>query len=152
MATNDTHVDATPEQVFEVLCIPRHYPDWVVGAKDFRGADPDWPAVGTKFHHSVGAGPLTIKDNTEVLEVEPDRRLVLQARTRPMGTARVELTLHPEAGGTRIVMKEGPGDAMSRLVFNPVADLLLKGRNVEALRRLSRLIDEHVRRPAGSPG
>lgn len=144
MSVNETVVDATVDQVYAVLSTARFYPEWVVGAKDFRGADAAFPAPGTKFHHSVGVGPLTLKDNTEVLELEPRRRIVLQARTRPLGTARVEITLHPAGGGTRIVLAEGPGDAFSRLVFNPVADLLLKGRNVEALRRLSAIIDAQV--------
>ncbi|MTD46363.1 hypothetical protein GKE82_19245 [Conexibacter sp. W3-3-2] len=45
------------------------------------------------------------------------------------------------ARGTRVVMDEGPGDLASRLVFNPLADLLLRGRNVEALRRLKRIVE-----------
>lgn len=144
MSVNETVVDATIERVFAVLSTAHFYPDWVVGAKDFRGVDPGFPAPGTKFHHSVGAGPITLKDNTEVLELDPGRRIVLQARTRPLGTARVEITLHPAGGGTRIVMREGPGDAFSRLMFNPVADLLLKGRNVEALRRLSEIVESQA--------
>lgn len=151
MSTNETVVDATTEQVFDVLRTARHYPEWVVGAKAFRGADPGFPAPGTKFHHSVGAGPVTIKDNTEVLELDPGRRIVLQARTRPLGTARVEITVLPAGHGARIVMKEGPGDHLSRLFFNTVADLLLKGRNVEALRRLKDIVETQARSPGGSP-
>lgn len=143
MATNETTIDTPPERVFDVLREPRHYADWVVGAKKIRGSDPGWPAQGTKFHHTVGFGPLTLSDETEVLEVEPDRRLVLKAKTRPLGTARVELELLDAGQGrTRVVMTEGPGDPLSRIVFNPLADLALKGRNVEALRRLKEIAEE----------
>lgn len=142
MAVNDTVIDTPPDRIFDVWRDARLYADWVVGAKHVRAVDDGWPAVGTRFHHCVGFGPLTIKDDTEVLECEPGRRLVLKAKTRPLGTARVELELHPEgAGSTRVVMKEGPGDRMSRIVFNPIADLALKGRNVEALRRLKRIAE-----------
>lgn len=147
MSTNETVVDASLEQTFEVLSTARFYPQWVVGAKEFRGADDGFPAPGTKFHHSVGVGPLKLKDNTEVLELDPGRQIVLQARTRPLGTARVKITVHPAGGGTRIVLEEGPGDAMSRLVFNPIADLLLHGRNVEALRRLKEIVETEASRP-----
>ncbi len=145
MATNETVVDATIEQTFEVLSTAHFYPQWVVGAKEFRGADAAFPAVGTKFHHSVGVGPLTLKDDTEVLALDPGRGIVVQARTRPLGTARVQIRLEPASEGTRIVMEEGPGDAISRLVFNPLADLLLQGRNVEALRRLKDIVETQAR-------
>lgn len=149
MATNETLVDATVAETFRVLSTARLYPEWVVGAKAYRGEDPGFPAVGTRLHHTVGIGPLTLDDNTEVLELDPGRRIVLQARTRPLGTARVQLRLEPTARGTRIVMDEGPGDAASRLVFNPLADLLLRGRNVEALRRLKRIVETQSR--SGTP-
>lgn len=147
MATNETTIDTPPQRVFAVLSEPRSYADWVVGAKDVRDADPSWPALGAKLHHTVGFGPLTLDDHTEVLEVQDDRRLVLKAKTRPLGTARVELDLlDAGAGQTKVVMREGPGDIVSRFVFNRLADLALKGRNVETLRRLKQLAEG---RPGG---
>lgn len=149
MSTNTTVVDASLEQTFQVLSTARFYPRWVVGAKEYRDEDPGFPAVGTRFHHTVGIGPITLDDNTEVLELEPGHRIVLQARTRPLGTARVQLRIEPVADGTRIVLEEGPGDLFSRLLFNPIADALLKGRNVEALRRLKDIVEAEAR--AGRP-
>lgn len=142
MATNETTIDTPPGRVFDVLSEPRHYAHWVVGAKEVRAADAGWPAQGTKFHHTVGFGPLTLEDHTEVVEVRSNRRLVLKAKTRPLGTARVELDLLDAGPGrTRVIMREGPGDAASRIVFNPLADLALRGRNVEALRRLKAIAE-----------
>jgi len=41
-------------------------------------------------------------------------------------------------------MREGPASLVARLVYNPLADLLLRGRNDEALRRLATLAEgEH---------
>lgn len=146
MATNETIINTPPGRVFTVLSEPRHYADWVVGAKEVRAADPGWPALGTKFHHTVGFGPFTLQDHTEVLEVDDGRRLVLKAKTRPLGTARVQLDLLDAGDGrTRVVMQEGPGDAVSRILFNPLADLALKGRNVEALRRLKAIAEDEPR-------
>jgi hypothetical protein len=95
--------------------------------------------VGAKLHHRIGAGPFKLNDNTEVLEVTPPVHLVLQARARPFGTARVTLDLVDLGDGTQVTMVEGPGDAVSRVLFNPVADVLLRRRNDEALRRLGEL-------------
>ena len=58
MARNQRDIDAPPERVFAVLADPRCYPEWVVGSKEIRAADPGFPAPGTRFHHTVGVGPL----------------------------------------------------------------------------------------------
>jgi uncharacterized protein YndB with AHSA1/START domain len=141
MARNVTHVAVPPERVFAVLEDPGAYGDWVVGSRTIRGADADWPRPGSRIHHSVGVGPLHIDDDTEVLEYAPPHRMVLHARTRPLATARVELDLAPEAGGTRVVLTEGPGDPRTRRLWNPAADLLVHARNRESLRRLRRLAE-----------
>lgn len=143
MARNTAHFDASPQQVWAVLADPDAYGDWVVGSKYIRDADPDWPAVGTKFHHTVGFGPLELKDNTEALESREPERLVLRARARPSGTANVILQLRPGAsGGTDVVMEEYPVSGLAKIVHNPLQDKLIHHRNVESLRRLERLARE----------
>jgi uncharacterized protein YndB with AHSA1/START domain len=122
--------------VWAVLADPYAYPRWVVGADTIRDVEGHWPAPHSKIHHRVGWGPLKLNDNTEVMESAPPNRLVLQARTRPLGTARVTMELVPLNGGTRVTMIEDAGDAYTRLLFNVVLDRLLAKRNVESLRRL----------------
>jgi uncharacterized protein YndB with AHSA1/START domain len=145
MARNVAHVAAPPERVFAVLHDAATYADWVVGTQAVRATDRDWPAPGSRLHHSVGIGPLHVDDHTEILESAPPHRLVLLARTRPLGTARVELDLAPEAGGTRVTMIEDPGDGWSRLLWNPLAHVLVRVRNAESLRRLRRLAERPAR-------
>ena len=142
MAVNEIHIDTPPERVFAVLADWRSYGDWVVGSRFIRGADPGFPAVGTRFHHQVGVGPLHLNDHTTVLEVDQPRKLVLKAKARPLGTAVVDMTLEPHNGGTRVVMREDPGDTLSAFVFNPLTHLLVRGRNVESLERLKRLAEK----------
>jgi uncharacterized protein YndB with AHSA1/START domain len=143
MARNLATFPVPIKQVFAVLADPQTYAYWVVGSDSIRDADASWPAVGAKLHHRVGVGPLKINDNTEVLEVSEPVHLVLQARARPLGTARVILDLVDLGGGyTQVTMVEGPGDRISRLLHNRVADFLLRRRNDEALRRLGRLAAE----------
>ena len=139
MARNVALIPADPERIWAVLADPGSYAYWVVGSDTIRDADGGWPQPGTKIHHRVGVGPLKINDDTQVVESEPGRRLVLHARARPLGTARVELQLVPEGTSTRVVMIEGPDDRFSRLLHNPLTDRLLHRRNETALRRLSEL-------------
>jgi uncharacterized protein YndB with AHSA1/START domain len=139
VARNERLIAASPERIFAVLSDPAAYGHWVVGSDTIRDADDGWPAVGTRFHHRVGFGPIKVNDHTEVLAVDPPNRLELKAKARPLGTARVTLTLTRRGGGTLVTMIEDAGDPLSRLVFNPLTHLLVRARNAESLRRLEEL-------------
>jgi uncharacterized protein YndB with AHSA1/START domain len=144
MARNVATFPVPIGHVFAVLAAPDTYAYWVVGSDSIRDADEQWPAVGAKLHHRVGVGPFKLNDNTEVLEVTAPVHLVLQARARPFGTARVQLDLVDLGGDqTQVTMVEGPGDPISRLLHNPLADWVLRRRNDEALRRLRELAAKH---------
>jgi uncharacterized protein YndB with AHSA1/START domain len=143
MARTEIDVDVPPERVWAVLADADNYARWVVGAANIRDADPGFPAPGTRFYHTVGIGRLKLNDHTEVVESTPPLHLLLRAKARPFGTALIDLKLTRTGRGfTHVTMYEGPADLLSRLVHNPVADLLLHGRNVEALRRFKRLAEE----------
>ncbi len=135
-------IDATPQDVFAVLSDPATYPDWVVGAKAMRDADDGFPAVGTRLHHRVGFGPLSVDDHTEVVDVAAPYRLELRAKARPLGTARVAMLVSPRGPRSSwVTMIEDPADPLTRLVFNPLTHLAVRGRNRECLRRLKRLAE-----------
>jgi uncharacterized protein YndB with AHSA1/START domain len=144
VATTRTVISATPERVFEVLSDPETYADWVVGSSEIRDADPGWPAVGSRFHHSVGVWPLRVKDNTKVIAVDRPFRLKMHARARPLGTACVEMVLAGEGTGTQVTMHETAGDTLSLVAINPLTEWLVHLRNVEALRRLKRIAETGV--------
>jgi uncharacterized protein YndB with AHSA1/START domain len=150
VARNETYIAAPPERVFAVLADPDAYGYWVVGSDRIRGADPGFPAVGTRFHHTVGFGPLKVSDHSEVIDAHPPYRLELKAKARPLGTARVVMLMQPRGEGTHVTMIEDAGDLLTRLVFNPLTHLLVRGRNVESLRRLKELA-EHPERMATAP-
>ena len=142
MAVNSTVVRATPAQVYAVLADGWTYGDWVTGSKRIRAVDPGWPAPGSRFHHTFGVGPLAIDDSTQVLEAEPDRRIVLQVRGRPVGVGRVTIALAPAAEGeTEVVMEEHPVRGLAKAIDNPLLDALVKARNAESLRRLKNLAE-----------
>lgn len=146
MAVVETYVEAPPERCFEVLGDPRSYAYWVVGSREIRAADPDWPAPGSKFHHTVAGG---LEDHTVVEEVEPNRRLRLRARARPFGTAFVTVTMNRQDGGSLLRLEEEPADRLTRLLFNPLLDRLLHVRNVGSIERLKELVEGNVPMPVG---
>ena len=108
MAEASKLIQTPPERVFEVLSDGWLYTGWVVGASHIRAVEPSWPAPGSRIHHAVGAWPLMLRDETRVEACEPSKRLVLLARGRPLGEARVELRLEPHPSGTVIRMAETP--------------------------------------------
>jgi uncharacterized protein YndB with AHSA1/START domain len=151
MSLNRIVIEAPPAEVFETLLDADTYERWVVGARKIRAVDPEWPAEGSRFHHSVGAPP-SIDDNTKILAVEPNRRLELEARFRPLGVARVIFTLEPIENGrsTLVTMTEEPiGGPLQRLDSRPLHQLLW-ARNAWSLARLRKIVLE--RHKASGPG
>lgn len=144
VATNQRTIDATPEQIWAVLADPMSYDRWVVGAKDIRTADGTWPEVGSKLHHIIGVGPVQLQDSTKVLESEPPRRLVMEARARPLGIARVELLLEPHGDRTRVTISEEAIRPPAVKAINPALHPLVHSRNTETLRRLEAATRERL--------
>jgi uncharacterized protein YndB with AHSA1/START domain len=140
VATNQRHMPVPPEAVWDVLADPFQYGDWVVGSKEIRAADPGFPAPGTKFHHSIGIGPLTVRDHTEVVESARPHLLRLRAKARPIGTATVVMEITATSGGSTVRMSERPDGVFSPLAFSPLVHVLTKLRNAESLRRLEELV------------
>ena len=96
-ATVRRRMPVAPEDVWSVLADGWSFGTWVVGACRIRSVDSDWPAAGTGIEHSVGAWPALLDDHTVVEESDPPRGLVLHARARPLGEAKVP----PADGGGR---------------------------------------------------
>ncbi|HEY2196058.1 MAG TPA: SRPBCC family protein [Actinomycetospora sp.] len=139
----DMHKDA--ESVWEVLADGWFYPLWVVGATHMRDVDADWPAVGSRLHHSVGVWPFQLRDHTEVLDVDPGRRLELLARAWPAGTAHVRLTLQARGPDScHVRMWEAAADRPWRWIPDWAQAPAVRPRNAECLSRLAD-IAEHRR-------
>lgn len=132
-------VDVPPDMAFAVLADGWGYASWVVGASRIRDADADWPAEGTRLHHSIGPWPLLIKDTTTVVAVRSPRLLVLDARMWPLGKARVRFDLAAVEGGTAITMREVATRGPLSLLPVSVQARLIAPRNRESLDRLCRL-------------
>jgi len=128
-----------PEAVWDVLASPEEYGYWVVGSKLIRDADPGWPAPGTRFHHTVGVGPVKVSDHTESLEARAPELLRIRAKARPLGTATVVMELMRRASGTLVRMTETPDGLSSVMSLNPLVHVLIKARNSESLMRLEEL-------------
>lgn len=128
---------ASPQQVWDVLADGWRYASWVVGASRIREVDRTWPRMGSRIHHSVGLWPLVLDDHTEVLSVDPGRKLVLRARAWLFGKADISLELvSVPGGGTHVTMAEHVVAGPYAMVPNRIQEELVLPRNQECLNRL----------------
>jgi uncharacterized protein YndB with AHSA1/START domain len=137
VSVNETTIDATPQQVWDVLADGWLYPLWVVGATRMRAVDDGWPQVGTRIHHSAGVWPAIINDETVVLSADPSRCIELRAKGWPMGEADVKIELEAADEGTLVRIREDAATGPGRLGPGPLREPMLRWRNTETLRRLT---------------
>jgi uncharacterized protein YndB with AHSA1/START domain len=137
----------SPEDVFDVLTDGWSYATWVVGAARIRDVDENWPAPGTKIHHSVGLWPVLISDNTEVEAIDSPREISLRVRAWPTGEGRVVVTCAAEGPNkTNVTIEEQAVSGPAKMIPHVVQDAMLKLRNEEALNRLRYLAESRARR------
>jgi uncharacterized protein YndB with AHSA1/START domain len=147
VARNSIQTRAQPAGVFSVLDDACAYPRWVVGARRVRAVDPTWPAVGSSFHHAIGAAGVELHDSSQVLERDPPRRLVLEVRFRPTGVARVEIQVDPAPAGSTIIMTETPTRGPASRLPRCIVDAMLTIRNTISLQRLRREAERSAEGP-----
>jgi hypothetical protein len=129
-------IDAPIDGVATVLADPRAYDGIVVGSRRIRWFEPDWPAPGTRFHHTLGVGPIVVRDHSEVVANELPHRLCLLVRLRPLGSAEVEFRLAAEGDRTQVAMTETPVSGVLEMSWSPPAAALTRWRNDRVLSRL----------------
>ena len=140
MAINARTFRATPQEIFDVLLDARQYPNWVVGAKEMRAVDAEWPAVGSAFHHEVGAGDAVVQDKSVILDLDAPRRIELRTYVRPVGVARVVIEATPAANGTRVSIFEEPEQGTRMHKIARLVDPMIHVRNILSLRRLEGVV------------
>jgi len=133
-------LDIPADAAFDAIADPATYPRWLIGAQTIRDVDATWPAVGSRFHHRVGVGPLAVPDHSEVIAIDPGRMLRLEVKARPFIAAVV--TFHV-IGGDRtcvVTMQEEPARRAIGNLVRPVMDPVVHVRNHRSLRRLDTLL------------
>ncbi len=141
MAFTSRKLGASRQRVWDILIDPTVYPDWLIGAEEVRDVDDTWPAVGSRFHHRVGIGRLTLPDHSEVLDVDHGRLLRLAVKARPLVSAVVTFTLVSDDTGTVLLLEEEPSVRSIGNLVRPVMDPSIHVRNHRSLRRLAMVLD-----------
>ncbi|MGV0603898.1 SRPBCC family protein [Mycolicibacterium sp. XJ1904] len=137
--TRDIH--ASRQQVWDVMADGWTYSQWVVGNSRMRAVDPNWPVSGSEIRHSIGVWPLLLNDVTVVEKSVPPEELVLHAKGRPFGGARITLRLHDIPDGCRVEMTEVPVSGPAAVMPSKLSDIAVYPRNRETLWRLASLAE-----------
>ena len=144
MATVTAHIKAPPEAIFAVLADGWSYSGWVVGTSHMRAVEDTWPSVGSRLFHASGVWPAVLADETSVEAVTRDERLVMTARGRPFGEARIEVSLSADGDGTSVTLAETPISGPGHWLHNRVSDSVLHRRNEESLARLAAMSERRT--------
>jgi hypothetical protein len=139
IVTRETTADR--DRVWDVIADGWTYSQWVVGNTRMRAVDPHWPSPGSKIYHTIGIWPFTLNDYTVVESCTPREELVLLAKGRPIGAARITLRLFDTPNGSRIDMAEVPIGGPLKWVPDSLALAAVYPRNRECTRRLVALAE-----------
>ena len=139
--TVERDIAATRQQVWSVIADGWTYSQGVVGNTRMRAVDPRWPAPGALIHHTIGIWPVVLDDETEVESSTPPEELVLLAKGRPFGGARITLRLSDSGAGCRVEMAEVPVGGPLNWVPRRLALAAAYPRNRECLARLAALAE-----------
>ncbi|MCW2651705.1 MAG: Polyketide cyclase / dehydrase and lipid transport [Mycobacterium sp.] len=137
--TRDT--TAARQQVWAVIADGWTYSQWVVGNSRMRAVDANWPAPGSTIRHSIGIWPLLLDDETVVEKCKPLEEVVLLAKGRPFGAARITLRLSDIDSGCRIEMSEVPVGGPLKWLPKRAALATAWPRNRECTWRLAALAE-----------
>jgi uncharacterized protein YndB with AHSA1/START domain len=132
-------IAASTADVYAVLIDPRSYPSWLAGAKEIREVDADWPAPGSRFHHRVRFGPITVADSTEMIAAQPCQRIELAVRARPFVSAIVTFALVGDDRRCMVSFEEEPRVRLVGNLVRPVMDPVTHMRNHHSLKRLEQV-------------
>jgi len=134
-------VDRRPEQVWNVLADGHAYSDWVIGTSGIRAVDDGWPALGSSIHYTVGRGPLSLRGRTTVRQVDPGRRLGLEADAGLLGSARIAIELSEWGDSTLIVIDEHPLRGPTYWLQSAISEALLLVRGRPMVVQLAKLVE-----------
>jgi uncharacterized protein YndB with AHSA1/START domain len=142
-ASTEVEIEAPASAVYATLMDAWSYSTWVKGTKRIRDVDADWPAPGSRFHHSVGVGPIATRDETRMVTAEKDSLVVLDVHIWPAGEATVRIELHEEADGrTRVTLQERFDEGPAAMTEGALQQALIKLRNEWGLDKLKTMVEQ----------
>ncbi|WP_165989852.1 SRPBCC family protein [Streptomyces sp. YIM 98790] len=143
MATRTILVKRPPRAVWALLSDRNRYADWVIGARDSRPLEGDWPEVGASLQYVLKIGPWRLSGRTLVRHSEPPRLLELEAQRGRLGSARIALEVRPWGDASLVILDEHPLTGPGGRMHSPLDEALLQLRHRRMLRLLARAAERY---------
>lgn len=99
--SEEVHIDAPPERVWDVITDPQRIPEYNVTIVEVTEASGRLDEVGARYTAVAKIYGRRLEGTWETTEVLPGRRLVARGSTPGGGQASVISTVEPADGGTR---------------------------------------------------
>jgi len=99
----DMEIEATPEEVWDVVSDPRNLPRWDRHISNVRGVPDEGLALGDRYTTDLRMFGVRGTVEAEVLEMDPPKRS--RIRLRGLLDATVNTSVSPLAGGRRSLLE-----------------------------------------------
>lgn len=113
------------------------------------GRGSELPAAGRETVPRRRVWPAVARDETVVEHLQKNARLELTAKGRPLGEAKVIITVTETPTGTSVTINWTPTAGPGKWSDNPLLEKLLTRRNIESLACLAALT-EHRTHPGNT--
>ena len=136
---SEQFIDSPPEEVFPFIVDPKHHAAWM-DVSEAHAVDGQLAHIGSRISTVMAKGPLKIRMEYEVKELEPNRRFGYRSTGGRMFWDG-GFTITPEGAGSRVV---SAGTLEFRGILRLLAPLMAgEVRNGEAteLKRLKQLVE-----------
>jgi uncharacterized protein YndB with AHSA1/START domain len=147
------HIDASPQEVWDVATDLGLIGRWVTIHRDFPDGSPPDLEEGSRFRQTLRVAGVTFRVEWTATEVEGPVKLTWEG-TGPAGTrAHTGYGLEAEGGGTRFTYSNEftlPAGRIGKVAARAVAGQAEKQVN-DSLRALKRLVETAPRAAAGAP-
>jgi carbon monoxide dehydrogenase subunit G len=144
--TASTHIEASPEQVWETVMDPRRLGDWVTIHRDLHSSYEGPPQVGCQMDQQIHLRGVSLDVRWRLAECRPCELAVWEGRGPARSRARTEYALRPEGTGTRFDYRNefraplGPLGALASRALVGGMPKQEAGRTLQRLREL--LVEE----------
>lgn len=140
---SETTIDAPPERVFEFLNTPENDLEYISGLVEVDDIE-ELPNGGHRYDYVYKLAGIKLDGTVEVVECEPNERLVFEMTGPMSGTA--EYSFEPEADGTRLSSTldvDLTGTVLDR-VLEPVARQFLKRDHASSVTLVKAIVEAEV--------
>lgn len=148
--SSEVTIDRAPRVVYDALLDPALYGQWTEMV-DMRFDTEGGPRVGTRGQFRLAGGPIKGLLQTELVELDPDRRIVIRISHPSLEWTAIS-TLEPAGRGTRLTYAGEVALRGWRRLLEPFAAGEIRRGEAREVQRLKALLEGDASAASTPPG